>query len=261
MPTDSELSLDQLIELERRAAEREAAAGGGTPGDGSGGLAGDTEQGDYIVLPWWQRPFNIALIAVTAAILAGMIGWMIGDNGGRPAHNEVDVGFLHDMREHHEQAVYMSLIYRELQGTSPGLGTVALTIVRGQDIEVGRMIQLLRSFAESEVRDDGAAMDWMGDGGHGTHTAGTAVPTTDDFGISEMPGMATEAELDALAAASGAEADRLFVELMSAHHTAGVEMAAYAAEHAANDEVTAMAESIVRGQQAEIAEMQQLLES
>src|SRR5262245_17777789 len=76
---------------------------------------------DVIVLPWWQHPLNIITIVVTAALLAGMIGWMIGDSNSELAHNEVDTGFLQDMREHHEQAVYMSFVYYSLPDVDPGL--------------------------------------------------------------------------------------------------------------------------------------------
>ncbi len=249
MGPDSELSLDQLIELERRAAEREAEAAAAS-------AAGDDD--DVLVLPWWQRPFNIVLVAVTAAALAGMIGWLIGDSGAQPEHNEVDVGFLQDMREHHEQAVLMSLIYAELPDTSPDVGAVARTIMRGQSVEVGRMIQLLRGFGEAEAREDaGEVMAWMGAHDHSSAPL-DAADYDDEFSV--MPGMATSAELDALAAAAGPGADELFVELMIAHHQAGVEMAEYAVEHAANDEVVAFAEGVVHGQRGEIAELQGVID-
>ena len=87
------------------------------------------------------------------------------------------------------------------------------------------MIQLLRDFGESEVNEGDTSMAWMGH----------PVP------LGEMPGMATDAELDELGAASGAEADDLFVELMVRHHEGGIDMAEYAAANASDAEVRAMA--------------------
>ncbi|HWL41351.1 MAG TPA: DUF305 domain-containing protein [Ilumatobacter sp.] len=251
MGAESELSLDQLIELERRAAEREAAEANRVDGD-----EGDD---DAIVLPWWQRPFNIGLLVVTAAVLAAMIGWLVGDSGAQPRHNDVDVGFLQDMREHHEQGVLMSLMFAELADTSPDIEVVARTISRGQSVEVGRMIQLLRSFGADEARPDASGlMAWMGDhAGHGTEALD---PDDYDDEFSAMPGMATSAQLDELEASSGEAADRLFVELMIAHHEAGVEMAEYASEHAANSEVVAFADGMIHGQRGEIIELQGLLD-
>jgi uncharacterized protein (DUF305 family) len=218
---------------------------GGDGGDVIGDDGGDDgEPDDTIVLPWWQHPFNIVVIAVTAALIAGMVGWMIGDSStGRDA-STVDVGFLQDMREHHEQAVGMSFVYLSLDDTEPGLRTVARSIVFGQGIEIGRMVQLLRDLGESEVNEGDTSMAWMGH----------SVP------LGEMPGMASDAELDELGTRSGAEADRLFVELMVRHHEGGIEMADYAAANAADDEVQAMAASIADAQRDEITELERLID-
>lgn len=236
MNSDADLSLDQLIELERMeteaAEERTALASAG----------GDDD--DTITLPWWQHPFNIVTLVVTAAVIAGMIGWMVGDNGARIEHNEVDTGFLQDMRIHHEQAVLMGIVYRNLPDTDPGLRTVARSIVTGQSLEVGRMIQLLRMFGESEINETDTAMVWMGMAS----------------GIESMPGMATDDELDLLGRLEGREADELFVDLMSEHHIGGIEMAEYAVANGVNDEVAAMASSMASAQRGEIAEMLGLLE-
>lgn len=229
-----ELSFDQLMELERRADERAAAGGDGEPGDD-----GDDDD-DVLVLPWWQHPVNIVTLVVTAAILAAMTGWMLGQNDARVPHNDVDTGFLQDMRLHHEQAVFMSFVYRDLPDTDPEIRAIAASIVQGQSLEVGRMVQLLRSFGEDEARDlEETAMTWMGMVADST----------------SMPGMASEAELDALIASSGEDADQLFVELMIEHHEGGIEMADFAADRGANDEVRLMAESMASAQRGEIAEL------
>ena len=75
-----------------------------------------------------------------------------------------------------------------------------------------------------------------------------------------MPGMASEAELEALIASSGEAADELFVELMIEHHQGGIEMAEFAAERAANEEVRLMAASMASAQRGEIAEMLGLMD-
>lgn len=235
----ADLSFDQLMELDARAEARDAD----TPDAGSGGAnSGDSDE--HVVLPWWQHPVNIITVVITAALLAAMIGWMVGDNSSRVPHNDVDTGFLQDMREHHEQAVYMGFIFRELEDTDPGLRTIAASIVRGQSLEVGRMIQLLRDFGETEVNEGDASMLWMG----------ISAP------IGQMHGMASDEELEQLGQLSGAEADALFVRLMTDHHIGGIEMADFAAENGRNDEVLAMAASMAAAQRGEIAEMEGLLD-
>lgn len=105
------------------------------------------------------------------------------------------------------------------------------------------MIQLLRDFGESEVNTTDVAMSWMGE----------------PVDLDRMPGMATTEDLVQLRAASGAEADRIFVTLMVAHHQGGIHMAQHAVDHGAVDEVRDMARSMVTHQTGEIAEMNGLL--
>ena len=73
--------------------------------------------------------------------------------------------------------------------------------------------------------------------------------------IDRMPGLASEADIDKLLASTGTDADKLFVDLMTAHHQGGIHMAQYAAEHANEIEVRRLATSMVTGQTGEISEM------
>ena len=199
---------------------------------------------DVVVLSWWQHPLNVVALVVASLLIAGMVGWLIGessssaDDGG-----PVDIGFLQDMRIHHEQAVQMAMIYRDLEDTDPGLRTIAGSILVTQNLDIGQMIQMLRTIGAPEAAESDQAMAWMG------------MPTTH----AAMPGMASEADLVALAESSGADADRLFVELMVAHHQGGLHMAEFAATEAENAEVRSLAESIAEGQQGEVVEMEDRL--
>lgn len=237
----SDLSLDQLVELERRLAERDGDDDGGGA-DGSGDDDGDGDE-SAIVLPWWQHPVNIATMVLTSAILAAMIGWMVGDSSSR-SHNDVDTGFLQDMRLHHEQAVDMSVLYLAIPDTDPSIRSIAHSISRGQSIEVGRMIQLLRGFGESEANEGERSMEWMG------------MATSKG----DMPGMASEEEFDELARLRGVDADRLFAQLMIDHHEGGIHMAEFAAENGKSGEVRAMATAMAHSQRDEIAEIEARLD-
>lgn len=199
---------------------------------------------DVVVLSWWQRPINIVALLVAMALVAGMIGWLIGDITSERSGNDADIGFLEDMRTHHEQAVEMALIFLTRPDTDPALRNVARSIMLGQSQETGRMVQLLTDLDAPENEDPDQAMAWMG----------MAMPA------SEMPGMATEEQIDELSAADGSAADELFVDLMVAHHQGGSEMADYAAEAAADDDVRSFAASMAVGQADEIIELQQLVD-
>ena len=194
-------------------------------------------------LPWWRSKLNLAVVAVAIAVLCGGLGWLVGNNRAIPDPNKTDVGFLQDMRTHHEQAVTMGLYYLELKGTSRDLRDIAREIVFGQGIEIGRMIQLLRQFGATESNETDVAMAWMN------------APTPPD----RMPGLATEADLDKLLASSGSDADKLFVALMTAHHEGGIHMAQWAVDHANVIEVRRFAYAMITGQTGEISEMRALV--
>lgn len=200
---------------------------------------------DEIVLSWWQNPVNIAVIAVTAALLGAILGWSFGRSSAQEEGNEVDVGFLQDMRVHHEQAVAMGQLYLDVPDAAPELRAVTRSIVEGQALEIGRMIQQLRALGAPEAADLGEpAMTWMG-----------MSSTFDD-----MPGIASAEEIDELAGAEGTAADQLFVELMVRHHEGGIHMADYAAEHAAVEEVRIMAAAMAEAQHHEITELEGLVD-
>jgi len=176
-------------------------------------------------------------------LLAGALGYVVGNNRAIPDANETDVGFLQDMRIHHEQAVQMSLIYLDRPDTDLDLRTIAREILVGQNRDIGRMIQLLRDVGEPEIDDSGLVMGWMGQ----------PIP------VERMPGLASEEDITALTRCAGRACDEIFVQLMTVHHEGGVHMAEHAVDHASMDEVRLMAEQIVRLQREEIVELEVLL--
>ncbi len=197
---------------------------------------------DVVVLPWWRNPINLIAIVLSAAVLAGALGFILGERNARPSNDAVDVGFLHDMRVHHEQAVEMSLIFVSKPETDPGLRSIAKGIAFGQSVDIGVMIQLLRDMGASEANETDTAMTWMGE----------PVP------LERMPGLASASDQEALLQAVGGEADRVFAALMIAHHQGGIHMSEMASDQAANDEVRAMAEQMAASQLDEIGEIQRL---
>lgn len=194
-------------------------------------------------LPWWRSKLNLVVLAVAIAVLSGGFGWLIGNNGAIPDPNTTDLGFLQDMRAHHEQAVYLGLYYLSDTGTNPDLRNIAREIVFGQGIEIGRMIEMLRAFGANLTNESDTAMRWMNE------------PTP----IDRMPGLASDAGINKLLASKGTEADKLFVALIVAHHQGGIHMARYAVAHANVPEVRRFASSMVTGQTDEINEMRALV--
>lgn len=206
----------------------------------------DTSSSPERVLPWWKNPLNIVLLAIAGLLASFGVGYLLGTNESELSHNSVDVGFLQDMRIHHEQASIMSMTYLE---ASPEGNTVQRMIAREilltQTMETGRMIQLLRMFKESEANQTDQVMGWMNE------------PTP----IDRMPGYATDAQMEQLQKSRGEEADALFRDLMIAHHLGGVHMAEYATKNAEHPEVRKMAESMLREQTGEINELRAIADN
>ena len=194
-------------------------------------------------LPWRHSALNVFLALVVALGLGALGGYFAGNSSSDTAHNNVDVGFLQDMRIHHEQAVVMATLYL---GAAPNGNSTLRTIARGilleQQMETGRMVQLLRLFKAAETNESDQVMGWMG----------TPIP------LSRMPGYATDAELEKLYASRDGQADDLFISLMIAHHIGGVHMAEYTVENGKNKEVIAFAELIVESQTSEVGELTRL---
>lgn len=205
-----------------------------------------TSDEEITILPWWQNPLNFLALGLSMLIFGIGIGYYFGDSAATPDTNKVDIGFLQDMRYHHDQAVQMAYYYRtSVADPTPRLNMLAEEILLSQQLESGRMVQMLRSFNAIEANDTGTAMSWMGH----------------PMPIDEMDGLASQAELDSLAAATGDEASRIFAILMINHHNGGVAMAQYAIEHGSNKDVISMAKSMIKGQQAEVNELQEVLNS
>lgn len=76
-----------------------------------------------------------------------------------------------------------------------------------------------------------------------------------------MPGMMSGAEMTELEDASGAEAEKLFLEQMITHHKGAVEMAKSELRDGENRDATQLAQKIIATQESEITSMTELMGS
>ncbi|WP_242643525.1 DUF305 domain-containing protein [Streptomyces laculatispora] len=162
-----------------------------------------------------------------------------------PAETSADVGFARDMAVHHQQAVEMSFIVRD-RTTDVAVRRLAFDIINTQANQRGMMLGWLEMWGRAKS-SPGPPMEWMGH---------TVTPRGEG---ALMPGMATDAELDALRAAKGRDAEVLFLRLMTVHHRAGADMAQAAAAAAGTAEIKNLASGMVLGQRSEIALMADML--
>jgi uncharacterized protein (DUF305 family) len=208
---------------------------------------GDDSGGEGDSAPWWHSPWRLLVMAVALLFLGASIGYFVTTRrDAPPGAGSVDVGFLQDMRYHHDQAVQMSMAYLEKPAPQqdPILRTIATEILLGQQLEAGAMVQLLHDYGQPDSNESGVGMAWM------------SMPVP----IAQMPGMATTDQLSALSAATGPAADRLYSQLMIDHHLGGIDMAEYAAAHVKEKAVRVLAESDVKSQQGDVVELRQILQ-
>jgi uncharacterized protein (DUF305 family) len=182
-----------------------------------------------------------AVLAGAMLFLGTALGYFVAERAdGPPGRGSVDVGFLYDMIGHHEQALQMASIDLG-SGRSTAVRPFAQEILLFQSYEIGLMEQKLASWGHARADRPPSAMAWM---------PGNAVP------VDAMPGMASPEELARLGDVEGDAVDALFVRLMQDHHLGGVHMAEYAAEHAADEWVRALAARMARNQRTEVAELE-----
>jgi uncharacterized protein (DUF305 family) len=188
-----------------------------------------------------ERRINPWPIALAAALifLGGAFGYLIGVRGSEAPSSSVDVGFLNDMSDHHDQAVTMALLALERSEDQVVLG-FAQDVLVFQRSELGAMSVYLADQGATRASFDPerTAMEWMG------------MPTT----LSSMPGMATDEDLALLQAAEGEAFDLLFLELMGAHHEGGIHMSEFAAANAEDPRVRALAGRMAENQTIEVRE-------
>ena len=195
-----------------------------------------------------QRLLRLVLIVLATAVITGLFAgaaiWALGADDKPPTPmNAVDVGFLQDMLDHHEQALLISNLYLDDQPQGDA-APYAREVIMFQTRDIGWMEDWLAEEGYSRGAPDRTAMEWMGE------------PTP----VSEMPGMQTPERLQALADATGAEQDLLWFEIMSDHHLGGVHMGDHAAANGAREEITEFAESVSRNQRIEVVEYQRAME-
>lgn len=161
-------------------------------------------------------------------------------------HNEQDVAFAQDMIPHHAQAVEMADLAAD-RSESQEVTDLAADISAAQGPEIDTMTSWLESWGEDvpDTSDDMGGMSGMDMG--------------DDSG--GMPGMMSSEDMDALASASGAEFDRMFLTMMVAHHEGAISMAQTEQAEGEFPDAITLAETIEETQSSEITTMRELLDS
>lgn len=149
--------------------------------------------------------------------------------------NTADEMFAMMMIEHHQQAVEMSDIILAKDDVASDVADLAQRIKDAQGPEIDRMNSWLEAWGASDMSgmDHGASMD----------------------------GMLSEEDLQALEAADGPTASKLFLQQMIEHHEGAVKMAETQLSEGKNPDALELAQQIIDAQTMEIQEMRDLLDT
>lgn len=185
----------------------------------------------------------IAGAVVLTGCSGGMDGMDMGDGeSSSPASesadfNEADVAFAQGMIVHHQGALEMAQL-ADGRAEDPRVLDLAGRIEAAQDPEIQTMTGWLEDWGQPTSAEESGGMEGMDMGGG------------DNMGGMDMSG---------LEAASGAEFDRMWLEMMAEHHRGAVDMAQTQIADGQNAEAIALAEKIVEDQTAEIGEIETIL--
>ncbi|GAA1826209.1 DUF305 domain-containing protein [Agromyces salentinus] len=197
---------------------------------------------------------SVALVVV--ALVAFSIGRLSTLADPTPTDTGAEAGFSRDMQVHHLQGAELAMIVRD-ETDDPDIRLLAYDIAQTQSQQAGQLYGWLRAWELPQAASE-PSMTWMTRSpaagavhdGHGEEGHGPGRP---------MPGLATPEQIEELRAASGVEAERIFLELMIAHHRGAIEMADAVLERSSDPLVTPFARAVVKSQDAEIALMEDLL--
>ncbi|HIW96059.1 MAG TPA: DUF305 domain-containing protein [Candidatus Corynebacterium gallistercoris] len=170
-------------------------------------------------------------------------------------HNDADIMFAQMMIPHHQQAVEMSETLLAKEGIPAQVVEFAQGVIDAQGPEIDRMNAMLEAWDQQPVTDSGGmgTMDEMGGMDHGE------MGGMDHGEMGGMSGMMSQEDMTALEEAQGTEAARLYLEQMTAHHEGAVDMAREEVADGQNPHAITLAEQVINDQEAEIAQMQQML--
>ena len=173
------------------------------------------------------------LAALSVLIVVGCSGGSTVDENA--SWNKADQKFVQEMIPHHEQAVVMSEMVTNVE-ISTQTAALASEIMGAQASEIELMQGLLNEWGVES--DPQAGHKMSGDESHG---------------------MMTDEELAELKNLSGAEFEKMWLTMMLAHHQGAVKMAETVIADGKDSRVKTLADTIIKAQQKEIAQINTLL--
>lgn len=174
----------------------------------------------------WKLGLLVAVMALMITI-SGCGGDDEGSAAAQPDFNQTDAAFAAAMRPHHKSGVELGMLAAE-KGVNPQIKQLGQDIVDEQSRESKTLEGFVRDFDAAPIMSKPIeARDMM--------------------------------DMKALRRASGERFDRLWLDVISAHHAAAIQMAQIEAAGSKSRQATKLAASIVRSQSAQLTQFNELI--
>ncbi|NYG60527.1 uncharacterized protein (DUF305 family) [Nocardioides daedukensis] len=158
--------------------------------------------------------------------------------------NDADVTFATEMIQHHAQALTM------------------VDMAQGRELDP-EVVALVEGIREAQAPEIEQMVDWLtGWDKPIPETSRDHAHAHGDMEMdADMPGMMSADDMAQLEAASGADFQRMWLEMMIEHHEGAIKMAKTEQERGVSEPAVELAKAIASSQDAEIATMKDLLDS
>lgn len=180
-------------------------------------------------------------------------GSAAGSATGSAEFADADVTFAQMMIPHHEQALEMAEL-ADGRASDAELKGIIEQIEQAQEPEIETMKEWLRSWDKPIAVESMPRMD------HGSGEDGDSNGDGDGSKGGSADGMMSDADMKRLKGAKGAEFDKMFAEMMIEHHNGAIVMAEDERKNGRNDAAVKMAGDIVKGQTAEVEQLNDILD-
>ncbi|WP_434445114.1 DUF305 domain-containing protein [Lentzea sp. E54] len=167
------------------------------------------------------------------SLIGAVVGMLVLSACGGPANSAADVTFAQSMVPHHEQALDMAELVPSRSGNDK-VRDLAARVEKAQGPEITQLNEWLKQWGATTKNE------------HEGH---------------DMAGMMSHDDMAKLEQLTGAEFDRLWLEMMIKHHEGAVEMARTEVGQGKDENARKLAQAIIDGQQQEITEMKDLLKT
>lgn len=225
------------------------------------GTDATTSAGESAEGPRRRSPLALILLALVAIVVVGAVAFSVGRlstlQNPTPTTDSAEAGFARDMQTHHNQGVELSFIVRDLTDDDE-VRLLAYDIATTQGAQSGMMRGWLAAWGLPQGSSE-PSMTWMArptlEGEGHNHGSGDSAHQPGE----PMPGLATAEQIAELKSLTGVPAERMFLELMIAHHQGAIEMAEAVLDRSTNTTVRTFATGVVKAQQSEIGLMESML--